>query len=99
MVCLSLYAEVDKCVLLPNIRSLDRQELGTHRAVLRKQKGWDQSELGRRADVSRAFVCNLEQGTGEDPGLQKILHILNLFSKTLVISDRDEPPTLIFNNI
>ena len=73
---------------------MDRQELGTQIAVLRKQKGWDQSELGRRAGVSRAFVCNLERGTGGDPGLQKVLNILNLFSKTLVITDRGEPPTL-----
>ncbi len=73
---------------------MDRQELGTQIAVLRKQKGWDQSELGRRAGVSRAFVCNLERGTGGDPGLQKVLNILNLFSKTLVITDISEPPTL-----
>jgi len=78
---------------------MDRQELGTQIAVLRKQKGWDQSEMGRRAGVSRAFVCNLERGTGGDPGLQKVLNILNLFSKTLVITDRDEPPTLTFNKI
>lgn len=81
------------------IVSMDRQELGTQIAVLRKQKGWDQSEMGRRAGVSRAFVCNLERGTGGDPGLQKVLNILNLFSKTLVITDRDEPPTLTFNKI
>ena len=81
------------------ILSMDRQELGTQIAVLRKQKGWDQSEMGRRAGVSRAFVCNLERGTGGDPGLQKVLNILNLFSKTLVITDRDEPPTLTFNKI
>lgn len=78
---------------------MDRQELGTQIAVLRKQEGWDQSEMGRRAGVSRAFVCNLERGTGGDPGLQKVLNILNLFSKTLVITDRDGPPTLTFNNI
>lgn len=73
---------------------MDRQELGRQIAVLRKQKGWDQSELGRRAGVSRAFICNLERGTGGDPGLQKVLNVLNLFSKTLVITDVDEPPTL-----
>lgn len=73
---------------------MDKQELGRQIAFLRKQKGWDQSELGRRAGVSRAFVCNLERGTGGDPGLQKVLNVLNPFSKTLVITDVDEPPTL-----
>lgn len=76
------------------IINMDRQELGTQIAVLRKQKGWDQAELGRRAGVSRTFVCNLERGTGGEPGLQKVLNILNLFSKTLVITDIGEPPTL-----
>lgn len=73
---------------------MDRQELGKHIASLRKEKGWDQSEMGRRAGVSRAFVCNLERGTGGDPGLQKVLNILALFSKTLEIKEKDEPPTL-----
>jgi transcriptional regulator with XRE-family HTH domain len=73
---------------------MDRQELGKHIASLRKEKGWDQTETGRRAGVSRAFICNLERGTGGDPGLQKVLNVLALFSRTLEVQEEGEPPTL-----
>lgn len=73
---------------------MDQQELGKQIASLRKQKGWDQTEMGRRAGVSRAFVCNLERGVGSDPGLRKVLRILALFSRTLEIREVGEPPTL-----
>lgn len=73
---------------------MDKQKLGKKIVSLRKQKGWSQAELGRKAGVSRAFICNLERGVGGDPGLQKLLNILALFSKTLEIKDIGEPPTL-----
>ncbi|MFO8033388.1 MAG: helix-turn-helix transcriptional regulator [Desulfohalobiaceae bacterium] len=73
---------------------MDRLELGRQIALMRKEKGWDQIELGRRAGVSRAFISNLERGTGSDPGIQKILNILALFSCTLKIIQENEPPTL-----
>ncbi len=71
---------------------MKRQEIGKQVALLRRQKGWDQAELARRAGVSRAFVCNLERGKGGDPGLQKVLNILALFSLTLEIQEEDTPP-------
>jgi transcriptional regulator with XRE-family HTH domain len=73
---------------------MDRYEIGKTIASLRKQKGWDQTEMGKRAGVSRAFVCNLERGAGGDPGLRKVLGILALFSRTLEIREIGEPPTL-----
>ncbi len=76
------------------IKSMHQQELGKQIASLRKHKGWDQTEMGRRAGVSRAFVCNLERGVGGDPGLRKVLRILALFSRTLEIREVGEPPTL-----
>ncbi|TVR00330.1 MAG: helix-turn-helix domain-containing protein [Desulfovibrionales bacterium] len=76
------------------ILCMNRKELGKIIASLRKQRGWDQAEAGRRAGVSRAFVCNLERGTGGDPGLQKVLNILALFSRTLEIREIGEAPTL-----
>ncbi len=76
------------------MKSMDRQKIGKHIASLRKQRGWDQTEMGRRAGVSRAFVCNLERGVGGDPGLRKVLRILALFSRTLEIREVGEPPTL-----
>lgn len=73
---------------------MNSQELGQKIALLRKQKGWTQTELAEKAGVSRAFVCNLERSTGGDPGIQKVLNILNLFSQTLEIGEAGEPPTL-----
>lgn len=73
---------------------MNHQKIGKHIASLRKQRGWDQAEMGRRAGVSRAFVCNLERGTGGDPGLRKVINILALFSRSLEIREDGEPPTL-----
>lgn len=69
------------------------QEIGKQIASLRKQKSWTQTEMAKKVGVSRAFVCNLERGLG-DPGIQKVLAILSLFSKTLEIKEVGEPPTL-----
>ncbi len=70
------------------------QEIGRQIASLRREHGWSQTELAHRSGVSRAFVCNLERGTGSDPGLRKILNILEIFSSTLTIVEQDAPPTL-----
>jgi len=72
---------------------MNKQDLGNHIASLRKRKGWTQTEVAEKVGVSRAFMCNLERGIG-DPGLQKVLNILALFSKTLEIKEAGEPPTL-----
>ncbi len=92
--CIVFDASLPLSKYLLIIISMDQQELGKHIASLRKQKGWDQSEMGRKAGVSRAFVCNLERGTGGDPGLRKVLRILALFSRSLEIQEVGEPPTL-----
>lgn len=73
---------------------MDKQELGRVIASLRKQAGWNQADVAKRAGVSRAFVCNLERGTGGDPGLQKVLNVLALFSRTLDIREISAAPTL-----
>lgn len=72
---------------------MNKQDLGNHIVSLRKRKGWTQTEVAEKVGVSRAFMCNLERGIG-DPGLQKVLNILALFSKTLEIKEAGEPPTL-----
>lgn len=73
---------------------MNAQDIGRQIALLRREQDWSQTELAQRAGVSRAFVCNLERGTGSDPGLRKILNILELFSSTLTIVEQDAPPTL-----
>lgn len=72
---------------------MDKQELGKHIASLRKQQGWTQTAVAEKVGVSRAFVCNLERGIG-DPGIQKVLGILALLSRTLEIKEAGAPPTL-----
>lgn len=72
---------------------MNKQDLGKHIASLRKQKGWTQTDMAEKVGVSRAFVCNVERGIG-DPGIQKVLNILALFSRTLEIKATAEPPTL-----
>ncbi len=91
---LIILSNLDNAIELNRIICMDRQELGIFIATLRKQKGWDQAETGKKAGVSRAFICNLERGTGGDPGLQKVLNILALFSRTLEIREVGEAPTL-----
>ncbi len=73
---------------------MNRIELGKKIAELRRQQGLSQTELASRIGVSRAFLCNLERGSASDPGLQKIINLLNYFSCELEIRPKTKLPTL-----
>lgn len=73
---------------------MNRLELGNKIAELRRQRNLSQTELAGRVGVSRAFLCDLERGASHDPGLQKIINILNYFSFELEIKPKTELPTL-----
>ncbi len=73
---------------------MNRIELGDKIADLRRQHGLSQAELEGRVGVSRAFLCNLERGAASEPGLQKIINLLNYFSCELEIRPKTKLPTL-----
>ncbi len=38
--------------------------------LLRDEKGWSQAELAKRADVTDAYIAQLETGARENPSLE-----------------------------
>lgn len=61
---------------------------------LRRAKGWNQTELAKRAGVSRALVSSLERGVATGAGMLKVQRILALFGYELVATPKSGPPTL-----
>jgi transcriptional regulator with XRE-family HTH domain len=71
----------------------DIQDLGAQIATLRKNQGLSQTEVARRAGVSRAMLSDLETGQLHDPGVKKVLRLLTVLGlgiKLVTLS----PPTL-----
>jgi len=46
------------------------RRLKTVLRLLRDEKGWSQAELAKRADVTDAYIAQLETGARENPSLE-----------------------------
>ncbi|WP_426975371.1 helix-turn-helix domain-containing protein [Pseudarthrobacter sp. O4] len=64
------------------------REAGPWVRELREERGWSQAELGRRANVSRTFVIDLESGkaTVETSKFMDVSHALGF---ELAIGNRE----------
>jgi transcriptional regulator with XRE-family HTH domain len=54
----------------------------------RKQRGWNQTELAERANVSRGVVQKLEEGRGTTVNLDTVLSLLRTLSLDLTVEPR-----------
>lgn len=68
-----------------NARSLPR--LGSAISGLRKQRGWTQAELARRAGVSRQWLNAVENGRTAGLEVGKLMICLDVLDASLVIRD------------
>ncbi len=71
----------------------DIQDLGSEIAKLRKQQKLSQTEVARRAGVSRAMISDLETGQVHDPGVRKVLRVLKVLGFGIRLASLS-PPTL-----
>jgi len=51
--------------------------------MFRKQKGWTQSTLGRKAGLLYTTIAGIEQGTALHPTIQTITKIADAFEITI----------------
>ena len=58
-------------------------------ALLRKERGWSQSDLGDKLFISRKTVCNLEKGRYNAPYLVAVADLFNV-SVDYIIGHADE---------
>jgi len=73
--------------------TLDR--ISSEIKAARKAKGLSQTELGRRANVSRAQLDRLENGRVSDVGFQMLLRLLRTLDLDLVLGPQNQGrPTL-----
>jgi len=57
----------------------------------RKKRKWSQQLLADYAGLNRTTIGKIERGDYDDVGLRKIERILNLFNKSLVVTDLGLP--------
>jgi transcriptional regulator with XRE-family HTH domain len=74
-------------VLMP---SVDARALGKRVAQARARRGWDQSELARRAGLSPSYVSRLENAGFTRPSLLKVRAIASALGCRL--ADLTDPP-------
>ncbi|MCL2826936.1 MAG: helix-turn-helix domain-containing protein [Eggerthellaceae bacterium] len=64
-----------------------RNEIELGRAIreMRKQRGLTQAELAKQAQVSRAYVIMLEQGTGTRAELGRAIRVVRALGQQLAL--------------
>ncbi|QDY89671.1 helix-turn-helix transcriptional regulator [Arthrobacter sp. UKPF54-2] len=64
------------------------REAGPLVRELREERGWSQAELGRRANVSRTFVIDLESGKSTVE-TSKFMDVFQALGYEMAIRDRE----------
>lgn len=64
------------------------QDIAKWIRAARKELGWNQSELARRANVSRSVVQKLEEGRGTTVNLDTVLRLMRSLSLDLAVEPR-----------
>ena len=69
----------------------ERKAVGLQIKLTRITKGWNQSELAERCDVTQASISRLESGNSTNPGLlPNVLRVLRNSEEENLLSDN--PP-------
>ena len=71
---------------------MEFKEFGAYIAKLRKVKKVSQEQLSRDLSISRATISSLENGTGSDVGIKKILQILDYLGYELTCKEKSPFP-------
>ena len=64
---------------------MDPKELGRQVLAKRKEKGWSQEQLGKKAEISRNYVSQIERGEAESVSIK----IINKLAIALGVSPSD----------
>lgn len=62
-------------------------ELGAALRARRERAGWTQAELAEHADVSRAFVIDIEKGRRPGAELARVLRVIRALDASLTLTD------------
>ena len=72
---------------------MDLKEFGTHISQLRKEKKVSQEQLAKNLNISRATISSLENASGSDVGIKKVLQIVDFLGFELTCKEKSPFPT------
>ncbi len=71
---------------------MDLKEFGKHISQLRKEKKVSQKQLAYDLNISRATISSLENASGSDVGIKKVLQILDYLGFELTCKEKSPFP-------
>jgi len=72
---------------------MDFKEFGKLISKLRKEKKVSQEQLAKDLNISRATISSLENASGSDVGIKKVLQIIDYLGFALTCKDKSPFPT------
>jgi transcriptional regulator with XRE-family HTH domain len=72
---------------------MDLKEFGKHISQLRKEKKVSQEQLAKNLNISRATISSLENASGSDVGIKKVLQIVDYLGFELTCKEKSPFPT------
>ena len=72
---------------------MDLKEFGKYISQLRKEKRVSQEQLAYDLNISRATISSLENASGSDVGIKKVLQIVDYLGFELTCKEKSPFPT------
>ena len=72
---------------------MDLKEFGKYLSQLRKEKRVSQEQLAYDLNISRATISSLENASGSDVGIKKVLQIVDYLGFELTCKEKSPFPT------
>lgn len=72
---------------------MDLKEFGKLISKLRKEKKVSQEQLAKDLNISRATISSLENASGSDVGIKKVLQIVDYLGFELTCKEKSPFPT------
>jgi len=72
---------------------MDLKEFGKYISQLRKEKKVSQEQLAKDLNISRATISSLENASGSDVGIKKVLQIVDYLGFELTCKEKSPFPT------